>query len=157
MKYHIKQQGFSLVEVMVAMAVFSFGLIGVLLLQNYALQYNQAAFDKILLTTASNSFLDDLKVSIKDAGNNAATHTAVLNRTVTYSGLSSEQANLIPTFPAAGAGQFQQRPLPVTNNSSIQLNVSQVASEQKTQALEDRKQNTSPVAIDRQANFQKLF
>ncbi len=159
MKYPIKQQGFTLLEVMVAVGVFSFGLIGIILLQSYALQYNQAAFDKVLLATASNSFMDDLNVSLKDRGNTATTQAAITNRTINNSGLSAESTNLQPSFPAKGAGEYQTDPAPIVTNSGIVLNISSskgaVATEQRLQALEAKK-GIVPV-VEKRVNFQKLL
>jgi len=74
-----KQQAFTLVEVMVAMVVFSIGLLGLAGLQSLGMQNNQTAFFRTLAMQQAYNMSDRMReniVGVKAGNYNAITKTA---------------------------------------------------------------------------------
>jgi len=63
-----KQLGVSLIEVMVAVLILSFGLLGLASLQMNTLRYNQAAFDRSRAILSVYSIADTLRTQVGTGG-----------------------------------------------------------------------------------------
>ncbi len=63
-----KQRGVSLLEVMIAVLILSFGLLGLVSLQMTTLRNNQSSFERSRAIMAVYSIADSLRADIKDNG-----------------------------------------------------------------------------------------
>ncbi|MGI9317712.1 MAG: type IV pilus modification protein PilV [bacterium] len=60
-KPHKSSGGFSLIEVMVALALLAGGLLGVAYMQNFSLQYGQESYHRSQIMTSANELIDGMR------------------------------------------------------------------------------------------------
>jgi type IV pilus assembly protein PilV len=65
------QRGVGLVEVLIAVLVLSFGMLGMVGLQTWSLRNNQSALERGMATLQTNSIVDAMRADLENASNGA--------------------------------------------------------------------------------------
>ena len=146
-----QMQGFSLIEAMVSVVIFSIGLIGLAMLQTQSLQYMQAAQDRAAVTVASNSYIDELKAAT--SGNKDLTvGDAVGIATTKLNALSNASRSVITvTPPNAADGRFSLNPAIRAQNLVL---VFSPAVEQKIEGMDLQRAGSNQTAFARTIRFE---
>ena len=91
----LKQAGFNLIEVMIALVVLSIGLLGLAALQVTSLQQNQSAYLRSQATLFAYDITDRMRANIDEVGNGSyfvtsgATNTACINYSASAAGCTA--------------------------------------------------------------------
>ena len=94
-----KQQGFSLIEVLVAMIIIAIGLMAIAALQYKAVKYNHDAYLRSQLNVLAFDLLDRMRIDLDSVGTTAAS-TTLMNTYTTALGNYD-----VPTAAVAGCNQ----------------------------------------------------
>jgi type IV pilus assembly protein PilV len=87
----LKQSGFNLIEVMIALVVVSIGLLGMAILQMTSLQQNQSAYHRSQATLLAYDITDRMRANMDevDAGSYFAASGALTSDCISYTGSAS--------------------------------------------------------------------
>lgn len=66
----VKEQGFTLIELMVAMAIFAIGMLGLAALQGQGLKYNSNAYERSQAVILAADMADRIRANMSTAGAN---------------------------------------------------------------------------------------
>lgn len=80
---HLRKNGFSLIEVLVAIVVLSLGLLGLASLQMTSLRFNHSAYHRTQATLLANEIIDSIRANAA----NASQYVIAANGAVTASGV----------------------------------------------------------------------
>lgn len=75
--------GFSLIEVMVALALLAGGLLGVAYMQNFSLQYGQESYHRSQIMTSANELIDGMRAMQIAPDDGTGNHTQYINTITT--------------------------------------------------------------------------
>ncbi len=113
-----KMHGFSLIEGMVAVVIFSIGLMGLVILQTRSVQYMQAAQDRAVITVAANSYINELKAAISGNKDTSIVQAMAVAQTKLEKNYAA-RTSLHIEAPERGSGQYQVVPSLVAQNLSM--------------------------------------
>ncbi|MEM5536734.1 type IV pilus modification protein PilV [Neptuniibacter pectenicola] len=87
----LKQSGFNLIEVMIALVVVSIGLLGMAILQMTSLQQNQSAYHRSQATLLAYDITDRMRANMDevDAGSYFAANGALTGGCISYTGTAA--------------------------------------------------------------------
>ncbi len=130
-KYHGRQKGFSLIEVLVALLVLSIGLLGLAMLQVTGMKFNSDAYFRTQATVLAYDIMDRMRANSKGAGNgdyHVPQNTNVNAKLSTYESCKASACNCdtatcatttnIATYDIGKWYEAQRRILPQSNNLS---------------------------------------
>ena len=93
-----KNQGFTLIEVLITVVVLAVGLLGLAGLQTYSLKHNQTAYYRSQATQLAYDMADRMRANIADAskGNNSVYITTSPSSSVSQAGCTAVAGSCIP-------------------------------------------------------------
>ncbi|MBK1647899.1 type IV pilus modification protein PilV [Rhabdochromatium marinum] len=80
----LKQQGFTLIEVLIAALVLAIGLLGLAGLQAVSLKMSQGSYLRVQATNLAYEIADSIRANKSNASDYAGTFTTTCNQTLTY-------------------------------------------------------------------------